>query len=116
MGACLCPQNKSDDSYYLVKEEKKRYLPAFPDEDAILTSPKNLSPKKKQNDLLIDEKKKETPASLLYVNENSPMLMEEKNHTPSFESFNIKKVIGKGSYGRVLLVEKKGTGFVYLLL
>lgn len=110
MGSCICPKGQNEDEPLLIKEERKRYLPQFPNNkmDSPLLSKSPL--KNKALDNTLDEKGKNTPASLLYLNEESPLIAKEDKSPPCFEQFNIKKIIGKGAYGRVLLVEKKGTG------
>ena len=110
MGSCLCPGD-SESQYLAIKAEKKRFLPKFEGEKLKIKEKKSAS-KNFSNDNIFDEtKNKNTPANLIYC-EESPTLPKGEKKTASFEHFNIKKIIGKGSYGRVLLVEKKDTGII----
>lgn len=125
MGACLCITGESEKSQYLlIKGEPKRFLPFFPGaQEEIPKVPRTVS------NLFDESASKNTPATLMYYAEESPFSQnqnsnhshnscstKEEKKTPAFEQFNIKKVIGKGSYGRVLLVEKKDTGILISLV
>lgn len=115
MGVCVCLNTESEKSqYYLIKEEPKRFLPAF---SIVPNEKKNQrSTSKNSNQNFYEEAgSKNTPATLVFNNEENPFSknashFEKEKNQPTFENFNIKKVIGKGSYGKVLLVEKKDSG------
>lgn len=110
MGPCICIHGDNDSSILYFKNEKKKLLPSFPydgDEYKLKT------PEKKSNvDTNEDTKGKITPASLLFYQEESPILPKKEDNirAPSFDQFHIRKVLGKGSFGKVLLVEQKFSG------
>ena len=109
MGPCLCLEGKPEQSsYILIKSEHKRFLPNFESNPPSATTGKK-SKQMNDNDII---KPKNIPAYLLFSDEESPMVPtdKEKKKHPSFEHFNIIKMLGKGSYGRVFLVEKKDSG------
>ena len=117
MGICLCLNGESEKSQYLmIKGENKRFLPEFPGAPNSNKGMPRIPSKNLNNNLLDETGGKNTPAALMYYNEeslsaNNSNSNKEEKKPPAFEHFNIKKVIGKGSYGRVLLVEKKDTGY-----
>lgn len=45
----------------------------------------------------------------------SRMLYPKGNNKVAIEDFTVKKVVGRGAFGKVMLVEKKDTGKIYAL-